>query len=710
MMRSTKNLLIFFLATAFMVSCVDNEEVSFALQDISAPTNLNAVFDIAQDDSGQVSVTPVGEGASVFRVFFGDMENETATEVSPGETITHIYEEGEFTLRIIGVGATGLTSELVRIVTISFSAPTDLLANIALSTVNPFEITVAPTATNATVFDVFYGDIEGEEATTIMVGETASHVYEAVGDYTVRVIARGAGVATIETTEVVSIVDAGSLSAADFVGTWVMAPEAGSLGIGPAIGDTSFFAIDAQGVIDRACYYDDTYVFGDDGSFTNVLGAETWIEGWQGGSEACGTPVAPYDGSNAATYTYDDDAKTLSVIGEGAYIGLPKANNQGELPNVAVPTEIVYTVSLSEDKNTMNVNVEIGAASGVFWQYKLIKEGSEPLPTTAADFIGTWQMASEAGSLGIGPAIGDTSFFAIDDQGVIDRACYFDDTYVFGGDGSFMNVLGADTWIEAWQGGSEACAAPVAPYDGSNAATYTYNDEAKTLTVIGEGAFIGLPKANNQGELPNVPVPAEIVYTVTLSEDKNTMNVVVEIGEGAGVFWQYKLVRDANAITSPIAGTWVMASEAGSLGVGPAIGDTGFFAIDEAGVTLRACYFDDTYVFGTDGSFMNVLGTETWIEGWQGGSEACGAPVAPYDGTALATYALDEEAGTLTINGTGAYIGLPKANNQGELPNVAVPDSIIYDVTLSDNNNTMNVVVEIGAGEGVFWQYKLVRQ
>jgi len=153
-----------------------------------------------------------------------------------------------------------------------------------------------------------------------------------------------------------------------------------------------------------------------------------------------------------------------------------------------------------------------------------------------------------------------------------------------------------------------------------------------------------------------------------------------------------------------------MASEAGSLGIGPAIGDTSFFAIDDQGVIDRACYFDDTYVFGGDGSFMNVLGADTWIEAWQGGSEACGAPVAPYDGTALATYALDEEAGTLTINGTGAYIGLPKANNQGELPNVAVPDSIIYDVTLSDNNNTMNVVVEIGAGEGVFWQYKLVRQ
>lgn len=707
-MRSIKNLLVFVLATAFVVSCSNDDDVSFALQEISAPTEINALFDIAQDDSGQVSITPVGVGASVFRVFFGDVENEAATEVAPGETVTHVYAEGEFALRIVGVGATGLTSELVRIVTISLTPPTGLLTNIGISTVNPFEVTVAPTATNATVFDIFFGDVENEEPTTIMAGETATKVYGTAGDYTIRVVARGAGSASVEASQVVSIVDSGSISAADFVGTWVMAPEPGSLGVGPAIGDTSFFAIDAQGVIDRGCYFDDTYVFGADGSFMNVLGTESWIEGWQGGTDSCGTPVAPYDGSNAATYAYDDETKILTVSGVGAYIGLPKANNQGELPNVVVPTSINYTVSLSGDRNTMNVVVEIGAGSGVFWQYKLIKEGNVPMPITAADFIGSWVMAPEAGSLGVGPAVGDTSFFAIDEQGVIARACYFDDNYVFGSDGSFMNTLGADTWIEGWQGGSDACGTPVAPYDGTAMATYSYDAALQTLTISGVGAYIGLPKANNEGELPNVAVPSEIVYDVTLSDDRNTMNVVVEIGAGSGVFWQYKLIRNTN--TSPIAGTWVMAPEAGSLGVGPALGDVGFFAINDQGLIDRACYFDDTYVFGTDGSFSNVLGAETWIEGWQGGSEACGTPVAPYDGTAVATFALDSDAGTLTINGAGAYIGLPKANNEGELPNVAVPDSIVYDVVLSSDTNTMNVSVEIGAGSGVFWQYKLVRQ
>ncbi|MCB0431605.1 MAG: hypothetical protein KDD18_00685, partial [Mangrovimonas sp.] len=62
----------------------------------------------------------------------------------------------------------------------------------------------------------------------------------------------------------------------------------------------------------------------------------------------------------------------------------------------------------------------------------------------------------------------------------------------------------------------------------------------------------------------------------------------------------------------------------------------------------RACYYDDEYVFGADGSFSNVLGSDTWIEGWQGGSDACGAPVAPYDGTAVATYTYDAGAGTVT--------------------------------------------------------------
>ena len=693
-MKYLKHLLVFIAVLGLLGSCEDDDQLTYVFQEVSAPTNLSALFDIANDDTGTVSVTPTGEGASLFQVYFGDVENEKATEVAPGETATHVYAEGEFTLRIVGVGATGLTSELSRIVNISFTPPSDLEVDVTVSSNNSYEITVAPTATNATVFDIYFGDVADEEPTTIMNGETVNHVYEAAGSYDVKVVARGVSATTVEAVETVNIQEPVTFSTEDFIGTWVMAPEAGSLGVGPAPGDISWFAIDEAGVTARACYFDDTYTFNQDGSFLNNLGSETWIEGWQGGSDACGTPVAPHDGSNPATFAVDGVAGTVTLNGTGAYIGLPKAVNEGELPNVAVPAQVTYSVSFTNDKNTMNVVIESG--SGVYWQYKLIR--SVP-PVSLA---GTWRMAPEAGSLGVGPSPGDISWFAIDQAGVTARACYFDDTYVFGENGSFSNILGSDTWIEGWQGGSDACGTPVAPHDGSAAATYSYNAAAGTLTINGTGAYIGLPKAVNEGELPNVAVPSSIIYTVTLSDNNNTMNVVIE--SGAGVYWQYKLIKD---VPSPLEGTWRMAPEAGSLGVGPAPGDTSWFAIDEAGITARACYFDDTYVFGANGSFSNVLGADTWIEGWQGGSDACGTPVSPHDGTVSATYGYDAVAGTLTVNGTGAYIGLPKAVNAGELPNVPVPDSIIYTITLSDNDTTMNVVIESGAG--VFWQYKLVK-
>ena len=151
-----------------------------------------------------------------------------------------------------------------------------------------------------------------------------------------------------------------------------------------------------------------------------------------------------------------------------------------------------------------------------------------------------------------------------------------------------------------------------------------------------------------------------------------------------------------------------MAPEAGSLGVGPVPGDIGWFAIDEAGLDQRACYFDDKYVFSGSGSFSNVLDDETWLETWQGvANDQCGTPVSPHDGAADATWSYDEDAGTLIIDGYGAYVGLPKAVNEGELSNgVPVPNSVTYNVEF-ENTNTMRVSIEAGAG--VWWQYKLVR-
>ncbi|MGB5482725.1 MAG: hypothetical protein WBM91_16710 [Eudoraea sp.] len=205
-MKIIKQLSVLFLVINLFNACT-KKETSYALQEISAPTAVSAEFNIAQDESGEVSVTPSAVGASAFEVYFGDVENETPTPLALGETAVHVYAEGEFTLRVVAVGLSGLTSELSRIVTISFAAPTDLETGISVSATNPLEITVTPTATNATVFDIYYGDVENEEPTTIMAGESAVHVYAQAGDYTVRVVARGAGAASIEASEVVTLED-----------------------------------------------------------------------------------------------------------------------------------------------------------------------------------------------------------------------------------------------------------------------------------------------------------------------------------------------------------------------------------------------------------------------------------------------------------------------------------------------------------------------
>ena len=206
-MKIVKQLLVLFLAVNVFHSCTE-EQISFALQEISAPTNLEAIFDIASDDSGEVTVTPTAVGATVFEIYWGDAENETPTEVAPGQTVTHVYGEGEFTLRVVAKGPSGLTSELQRVVTIMFAAPENLTADFVISESNPFELNVTPQATNATVFDVYFGDVEEETPLTIMAGETATHIYAEAGDYTVRVVARGAGSATIEISEVVTITGA----------------------------------------------------------------------------------------------------------------------------------------------------------------------------------------------------------------------------------------------------------------------------------------------------------------------------------------------------------------------------------------------------------------------------------------------------------------------------------------------------------------------
>ena len=156
------------------------------------------------------------------------------------------------------------------------------------------------------------------------------------------------------------------------------------------------------------------------------------------------------------------------------------------------------------------------------------------------------------------------------------------------------------------------------------------------------------------------------------------------------------------------AGSWKLAPIPGALKVGPAPGDGSWWSSSADDVVNRACLFDDKYELHADGVFENVMGDDTWLETWQGvEAEGCGAPVAPHDGSADATWSYSETDMTITLNGLGAYFALAKAITGGELSNegTEVPNSRTYDVLAFDGDH-LSLAISTGGG---YWTFEMMR-
>ena len=183
----------------------NTDDVSF-VDAAAAPAKLSVMFDITQDNTGLVTITPNGEGAIYYDVYYGDATTAPAN-LSAGKNTTHIYAEGVYNVKIIAHAVNGKTTELIQKLTVSFRAPENLAVNVAIDGANNFKVNVSATALYETFFKVFWGDVANEPGQSFLEGQTASHVYAAVGTYTVKVVAYSGGVATTTFTTTVVIVD-----------------------------------------------------------------------------------------------------------------------------------------------------------------------------------------------------------------------------------------------------------------------------------------------------------------------------------------------------------------------------------------------------------------------------------------------------------------------------------------------------------------------
>ena len=691
-MKKIKTIYKALIVLIIINACTDERNLDF-LESALAPVNVSAVYDIAQDNSGLVTITPIADGATSFDIYYGDA-TEDPESIENGKYLQHTYAEGTYTVKLLAYNLKGDTTEATQELVVSFQAP----KNLVVSLDNDLAISKLVNINATAEFAVSYDFYSGEDGVTQPVltannGDAISYQYADAGTYSVKVIAKGGAIETTEYT-------------IDFEVTAILAPLV-SAATPPNRSELDVISIFS-------------------GSYTDVTGVDYYPNWGQQtiytAFELNGDAMLQYSNLNYQGIDFSANVQDASAMGTlHVDVWTADATSIDIYPISSSSGEFFVTKALVADQwNSFEIPVSDFTDQGLvisdLIQFKFVGSGSVFIdnlyfwktPSAPSILTGTWKVAPEAGSLKVGPSSGSGDWWSINDAQVAERACFYDDEFLFGADGSFKNVLGSDTWLEVWQGSAtDMCGTPIAPYDGSITGTFIHDDINNKVTVNGSGAYLGIPKANNAGELPNVAVPSSITYDITLSNNNTEMEVIIEAG--SGVFWTYKLVKDTALTASPIDGTWKIAPEAGSLKVGPSSGNGDWWSISDEQVVERACFYDDEYVFNIGGTFNNILGTETWLEAWQGTPDACGTPVAPHDGSASASFVYDGTSNTITLNGKGSYLGIPKANNAGELTDPAdTPDTIVYNVTLSNNNTEMEIIIEAGAG--VFWTYKLLKQ
>jgi len=200
-MKVLKYLLSTVLLIAVVWGCSDDEfdNIDF-LSTAIAPANVAAQFNVTQDNTGTVTITPNSEGAVSYDIFYGD-NTELPDNVKQGKSIVHVYDEGAFTVKLVAIGITGLKTEMTQDLVVSFKAPENLEVVIQNDAAVSKKVNVTATADFAMSFDVYFGEEGNDEPVSENNGETASYIYAEAGTYTIRVVSKSAAIQTTEYTE-----------------------------------------------------------------------------------------------------------------------------------------------------------------------------------------------------------------------------------------------------------------------------------------------------------------------------------------------------------------------------------------------------------------------------------------------------------------------------------------------------------------------------
>lgn len=205
-MKKAKIIFSLLALTVCMMACKKDgidSDTTFLTSATSA--NLNKIFDISNDNSGNVKITPLGQGASSYVVKFGHGTGVAGSAtVMPGFAATHAYPEGMYTVTIVSKDLSGRETETTYPLQVTYRAPENI--NVTTTT-DVHLLKVKATALYAASYLVYFGDVANEVGTPLATGAEVSHTYATAGTYNVKVVALSGGAAKSETTTPVTIYD-----------------------------------------------------------------------------------------------------------------------------------------------------------------------------------------------------------------------------------------------------------------------------------------------------------------------------------------------------------------------------------------------------------------------------------------------------------------------------------------------------------------------
>jgi hypothetical protein len=186
--------ILFFIVVVTGCTKIEGLDQDLSFLSSVSTSNPSKIFDISTDNSGNVKITPLADGAVSFTVNFGHGTGAAASAVvSPGGSAVHSYPEGTYTVSIDAVDIAGVTTNSTYPLTVTYRAPEDVTIKIESNMV------VSATALYAKSFLVYFGDVANEVGTPLAIGaKLPSHTYPVGGPFDLKVVALSGGAAKTE--------------------------------------------------------------------------------------------------------------------------------------------------------------------------------------------------------------------------------------------------------------------------------------------------------------------------------------------------------------------------------------------------------------------------------------------------------------------------------------------------------------------------------